>query len=113
MRAFGEVAVDDVRNAVEEILDHPWLRPGVTLLIDNREVTSRRTVNEVAVITAAFVRLFHAGCTRLAIVTSNELVQSQVFAGFASTEGATAKVFTDEAAAREWLERPGSSTSRG
>lgn len=104
MRAFDQVTVQEVRAAIEEMLDRPELLPGAALLIHNREVTSVRTIDEVAVITAAFSRLFARGVKRVAILTDRELEPSQVFASFASTEGADARVFRDEQAARAWIQ---------
>lgn len=104
MRAFLEVAVDDVRGAIAEIHAHRSFRPGSGLLIDNREVTSTRTVGEVALITAEFGKLIARGVSSIAVVTGRELDVSQVFAGFASTVGGEVKVFLNEQQARDWLD---------
>jgi len=106
MRAFARVAVEEVARAIAGILADPRLVADVALLIDNREVTSRRSVAEVAVITSEFAKLFARGVTRVAVVTDRELEASQVFASFSSTVGANVKVFREELAAREWLSEP-------
>jgi len=103
MRAYGMVTVDEVRLAVGEMLADTRLRDGVAIFIDNREVTSVRSVGEVALITAEFGRVFARGLMRVAVLTDGELEASQVFCAFASTVGADAKVFRDEQKAREWL----------
>ena len=103
MRAHGIVTVDEVRGAVDALVSDGRLQAGVPLLIDNREVTSDRTVGEVAAITTAFRALFAKGVTRVAVVTDRELEPSQIFAGFASTVGANVKVFRSDDDARRWL----------
>jgi hypothetical protein len=103
MRAFGIVTVDEVAEAVAGILADPRLAAGAPLLIDNRDVTSIRTVAEVAVITSAFAKLFASGVRSVAVVTEREQEASRVFASFSSTVGANVKVFREEVAARAWL----------
>ncbi|MCA1825832.1 MAG: STAS/SEC14 domain-containing protein [Myxococcales bacterium] len=103
MRAYGAVTVDEVRDAIGEWLGDSRLGPGAAIYIDNREVTSQRTVAEIAVITAEFGKLFARGAKSVAVVTDAELVASQVFASFASTVGGDVRVFRDPAKAREWL----------
>src|SRR5260370_16249382 len=66
MRAYGMVTVDEVRLAVGEMLADPRLRDGVAIFIDNREVTSVRSVGEVALITTEFGRVFARGLMRVA-----------------------------------------------
>ena len=86
MRAYGVVTVDEVRLAVGEMLADTRLRDGVAIFIDNREVTSVRSVGEVALITTEFGRVFARGLMRVAVLTDGELWEaSQVFCAFAST----------------------------
>ena len=111
MRAYGMVTVDEVRLAVGEMLADTRLRDGVAIFIDNREVTSMRSIGEVAVITAEFGKLFARGAKRVAVLTDGELVPSQVFSAFASTVGAKARVFRDAQKAREWLSESSSKST--
>lgn len=99
----GAATVDEVRGAVESIIADTRLKAGMSLVIDNRQGTTTRSVEEVAVITSTFARLFARGLKRVAIVADRLFQASQVFASFASTEGATVKVFREEPAARAWL----------
>jgi hypothetical protein len=103
MRAFGVVTVDEVRLAINGLLADSRLCDGVALFIDNREVTSTRSVGEVAVITSGFSKVFARVAMRVAVVTDGELEASQVFASFASTVGADVRVFRNEKTALEWL----------
>lgn len=103
MRAFGVVTVDEVCSAIDGMLADPNLKTGAAMFIDNREVTSTRTVEEVAAITSWFGKLFNRGVKRVAVLTDRELDPSKVFAAFASTLGAEVKVFRDEVTARRWL----------
>ena len=103
MRAFGVVTVDEVRLAVADLLSDSRLVDGVAIFIDNRQVTSVRTVAEVAVITGEFAKIFSRVKMKVAILTDRELEASQVFASFASTVGADARVFKSEQDARAWV----------
>ena len=105
--ARGEVTYDQVHRMLGDLLAHQKLAPGTAIYIDNRGVTKTPSIAEVALITRQFAGVFSKGARRVAIVTGGEVVYrvSQVFAGFASTVGATVKVFRDEESAREWVKR--------
>ncbi len=105
MRASGAVTYEEVRRALDELLADSRLRAGAAIFIDNRGVSSTPSIAEVAVITRQFGKVFARGRRRVALLTDSELVYrvSQVFASFASTVGADAKVFRDLQKAREWL----------
>lgn len=105
LRASGIVTYDEVRRTIDGLLADARLQPGVSILIDNRQVTRTPSIGEVAAITRHFAKVFARGARRVALVTDNEMVYrvSQVFASFASTVGSDTKVFREDETARKWL----------
>lgn len=105
LRASGEVTYEQVRRVLDELLAHPRLGAGTAIFIDNRGVTRTPSISEVAVITRQFAGVSARGARKVAMLTDSAAVYvvSQLFASFASTEGADIKVFREIAKAREWL----------
>jgi stage II sporulation SpoAA-like protein len=114
LRASGEVTYDEVNRALDQMLADAHFQKASAIFIDNRGVTRTPSIPEVAMITKQFSVVFSRGVVRVALLTDSAAVYavSLIFSAFASTVGAQARVFRDEAKARAWVAAAGSSGIR-
>jgi hypothetical protein len=106
VRAGGRVAYDEVQSLVAELLDHPALRPGATVLADSVAVTGAPATDELRLIARELKPLMARGVAGFAIVTRAGFVYgiARMFAVMAELVHVRVAVFRTTDEANEWLD---------
>ncbi len=105
IHASGEVTYPEVQRAIDDILAHPSVADGRTLLIDAHTVTGAPSGAELRAIVRDMKPLFDRRFSLMAIVTDKTFVHgvARMFAVFAEAFGLRVRAFRSMSEAEEWL----------
>lgn len=115
IRLIGNYDYDAPVNAVAEAMSDPAFRPGMMLLVDARQSTTRRSSEDFRERAIWMASLTTKGMsTRCALLINSQPHQfgvARMAAAHIETRGMQFEIFTDVATASQWLEEARTTTA--
>lgn len=105
VNATGIVARDDMDRLRARLLSDGRIRPGMSMILEAKQVDSRLTFTDLQEIAGRLSGIFEKGIGRVAVVVDSRYAYSlaKTFSIFAANEPVRMKPFRDREDAERWL----------
>jgi hypothetical protein len=105
VNATGIVARDDMDRLRARLLNDGRIQPGMSMILETKQVDSRLTFTDLQEIAARLSGIFEKGIGRVAVVVDSRYAYSlaKTFSVFAANEPVRMKPFRDRDDAVRWL----------